>query len=103
MKKHNWEEDEKIRLQFVKEFKSFSDDELIKTHNNYVGFEMLNPFLNLRLQCFRSELIHRGFDLNGIATFNEDGRLKTYNHKNPIFILRINERKVLVPMPECLN
>jgi hypothetical protein len=33
----------------------------------------------------------------------EDGRLKTYYHKAPIFILHINNRRVLVPFGECLN
>ena len=103
MKRNNWIEDEKLRLQFIREFETFTDDELIKTHNNYVGFKLLNPFLNLRFQCFRDELKRRGFDMNGIATFNDDGRLKTYYHKAPIFILHINNRKVLVPYGGCLN
>lgn len=103
MKRTNWNDDEKLRLQFIREFETFTDEELVKTHNNYVGFEMLNPFLNLRFQCFRDELKRRGFDMNGIATFNEDGRLKKYNHNNPIFILHIKKRRVLIPLPECLN
>jgi hypothetical protein len=45
----------------------------------------------------------RGIDLNGIATFNKDGRLKTYDHSAPVFILRINHKKILMPMPLCLN
>lgn len=103
MNTNQWDDDEKIRLQFVREFETFTDDELIKMHNNYVGFELLNPFINLRLDCFRNELMKRGIDLNGIATFNKDGRLKTYDHSAPVFILRINQKKILMPMPLCLN
>jgi hypothetical protein len=103
MKSTDSDENEILRLQFLKEFSTFSDEELIKNHNNYVDFDVLNSFLILRFDCFRKEMIRRGFDLNGIAMFNPDGRLKTYNKKARIFILKINNRKVIIPFPECLN
>jgi hypothetical protein len=103
MKTTDSEENEILRLQFLKEFSTFSDEELIKNHNNYVDFDVLNPFLILRYECFRKELIRRGFDLKGIATFNPDGRLKSYNNKDRIFMLKINNKKIIVPYPRCLN
>jgi hypothetical protein len=103
MRHDPFDDNEILRHQFIKEFSTFTENELIKTHNNYVNFQMFNPFLSLRFQCFRDELIRRGYDMKGIATFHDNGRLKTYNHKSPIFILKINKKKILVPLPESMN
>jgi hypothetical protein len=103
MKMNDSQENEMLRHQFLKEFSTFSDDELIKAHNNYVNFEVLNSFLIMRHDCLRKEFIRRKFDLSAIAIFHANGRLKSFNQKERIFILRINNKKILIPFPRCVN